>query len=73
MNISFLVSLGHLSHTFFSPNISTKVVTSSKGQLSKAQGSTKLKVEFLVEQRSSWLLLLGALGKEESVRLKNRS
>ena len=72
MNISFLVSLGHLSHNS-SPNISTKVVTSSKGQLSKAQGSTKLKVEFLVEQRSSWQLLLGALGREESVRLKNRS
>jgi hypothetical protein len=55
MNISFLVSLGHLSHNS-SPNISTKVVTSSKGQLL-----------FLVEQRSSWLLLLGALGKEKSV------
>jgi hypothetical protein len=27
---------------------------------------------FLVEQRSSWLLLLGALGKEKSVWLKNK-
>ena len=51
MNFPFLVSLGHLSHTSFSPIISTKVVISSKGQVSKAQCSFKLKLE----QRSSWL------------------
>ena len=70
MNSSQSDSPGHLSHRS-SPNISTKVVISFMAR-SKAHSSLasifllKVQAGLLDSAGSSWLLLLGALGKDES-------